>query len=272
MFAQTIPLELHTAVLERLQISPGELDLRNLDKLVGAYVRSVPWESASRIVKRDSTEELASCSRWPEEFWQDHLEKGGGGTCFESNYAFSSILRRLGYEGYLTINDMGDSIGCHTAIIVILQGQKWLMDVGFPIYAPLPVSGRGIMHRGTPFYHYSIRPEGDGRYQIERQPHPNWIAFTLIDRPVSEGAYRQVTTADYGPDGHFLQRVIIHKILDEQSWRFTSDEKPPQFARFDYGQRIDYPIVGDVATAVAAKFGLNEDMVRRALDLISIDL
>ena len=268
MFAQTIDPDLYTAVLHRLQVSPGKPDLRNLDKLVSAFVRTVPWESAMRIVKRASTAEWQSCSRWPEEYWRDHLEKGGGGTCFESNYAFSSILRRLGYEGYLTINDMGESIGCHTAIIVLLQGQKWLVDAGFPIYAPLPVSPNGIMHRATSFYHYTIRPEGDGRYQIERQPHPNWIAFTLIDRPVSEEAYRQATTADYGPDGHFLQRVIIHKILEEQSWRFTSDEEPPRFARFDYGTRIDQPIAGDVATAVAAKFGLDEITVRHALDLV----
>ena len=269
MLAQTIHPDLHTAVLDHLQVSPDKPNLRNLDKLVSAYVRTVPWESAFRIVKRSSTKELENCSRWPEEYWIDHLEKGGGGTCFESNYAFSSILRGLGYDGYLTVNDMGESIGCHTANIVLLQGQKWLVDVGFPIYAPLPVSSNGVMHRGTPFYRYTIRPDGDGRYQIERQPHPNWIAFTLIDRQVNEEAYRCATTADYGPDGHFLQRVIIHKILDEQPWRFTSDEEPPQFTRFDNGTRIDQPIVGDIATAVASKFGLDEIIMRRALDLTS---
>lgn len=267
MFAQELHPDLFTAVLQRLQVSPAKPDLLLLDRLIGAHVRTVPWESAFRIVKRSQTEALAGCSRWPEEFWQDHLQRGAGGTCFESNYAFSAILHGLGFEGYLTINDMGESIGCHTAIIVLLEGQKWLVDAGFPIYAPLPISPNGIMHRSTPFHHYTIRPQGGSRYQIERQPHPNWVAFTLIDRPVTDQEYRQATTADYGPNGHFLQRVIIHKILDELPWRYTSDEEPQQFTCFEYGKRIDQPIAGDVAATVATKFDLDEKTVRRALQL-----
>jgi len=269
MFAQNLTPEMVAVVLDRLQVKPGKPNLLLLDRLIAAYVRTVPWESAFRIVKRASTPNLAQCSRWPEEFWQDHLLKGGGGSCFESNYAFSSILAELGYDGYLTINNMGDSIGCHSAIIVPLQGQKWLVDVGFPIYAPLPISRNGVMHRPTPFYHYTIRPDGADRYQIERQPHPNWIAFTLIDRPVSDEEYREVTTADYAPDGHFLERVIIHKILEEKAYRFTADEHPPQLTHFDYGHRRDQPIKGDIAKAVSATFGLDETIVRRALHLIS---
>ena len=268
MFAPQLQQDLQTAVLKHLQFIPGKADLLHLDRLVGAYVRAVPWESAVRIVKRAAAEDWRSCARWPAEFWQDNLQRGGGGTCFESNFAFSALLHGLGFEGYLTINNMGDSTGCHTAIIVLLDGQKWLVDAGFPIYAPLPVSANGIMHRGTPFYRYTIRPQGDGRYQIERQPHPNWYAFTLIDRSVTLEEYRQATTADYGPGGHFLQRVIIHKILNEQSWRFTSSEDPPQFNRFDNGRKIDDFIEGDVASAVSAKFGIDEATVRNALDLI----
>ncbi len=267
MFAPQLDRHLFSAVLRHLHISPAAPDLRFLDRLLGAYVRTVPWESALRIVKRACTAELADCPRWPEEFWQDHLQLGGGGTCFESNYAFSSLLHALGFEGYLTINDMGDSIGCHTAIIVLIQGQKWLVDAGFPIYAPLPVSANGVMHRATPFYHYTIRPQSPGRYQIERQPHPNWVAFTLIDRPVTIEQYRQATTADYGPDGHFLDRVIIHKILNEQAWRFNAGEEPPQFTHFDFGRRLDHPITADIATAIATKFCLDKETVCRALQL-----
>lgn len=268
MFAPKLPPDLHAAVLKRLHFLPGKPDLPHLDRLVNAYVRTVPWESAFRIVKRAEQDVVDACSRWPEEYWQDHLRRGSGGTCFESNFAFSSLLHELGYKGYLTINDMQESIGCHTAIIVLLEGQKWLVDTGFPIYAPLPIESHSVSQRTTPFHQYTIRPEGDGRYQIERRPHPNWYAFTLIDRPVSLAEYRQATTADYGPNGHFLQRVIIHKILDEQMWRFNSSEKPPQLTRFGDGQRFDHPIDGNVATALAAKFSIDEVVVSRALDLI----
>ena len=84
--------------------------------------------------------------------------------------------------------------------------------------------------------------------------------------------YRQATTADYGSSGHFLQRVIIHKILNEQSWRYTSSENPSQFNQFDNGKKRDAFIEGDVATAVAAKFNIDESVIRKALALIPAEL
>ena len=60
---------------------------------------------------------------------------GTGGTCYESNYSFFGLLRRLGYTGYLTLNDIGGAVGCHSAIVILLGGQKYLVDVGFPVHA-----------------------------------------------------------------------------------------------------------------------------------------
>jgi len=268
MSIQMLDPDLATAVLTRLQVGAERPDRRQLDRLINAYVRVVPWESAVRIAKRAKTNELDACPRWPREFWRDHLKRGGGGTCFESNYAFFSLLRTLGYGGYLTINNMGESIGCHTAIIILIDDQKWLVDAGFPLYTVLPFSSEGVSQRGTPFYHYTIRPEGADQYQIERRPHPNWIAFTLIDRPVSEEAYRQATMQDYGADGHFLDRLIVHKILDEVPWRYTSGEGRAQFAYFKDGKRHNQLIENDLAMTVASKFGIDQEIVSRALEIV----
>ena len=116
----TAPLspELTRAVLSYLGVpaAPPTLDL--IDTIVTAYTRTVPWESAFRIAKRARTPDTADCPRWPDEFWTDALTRGGGGTCFESNYALFSLLRALGYEGYLTINNMGETVGCHAAIVL----------------------------------------------------------------------------------------------------------------------------------------------------------
>jgi len=268
MFKHTLHPKLATAVMDHLQIVASQPDQRQLDRLLNAYVRTVPWESAFRIAKRAEMQELAACPRWPEEFWQDHLQKGGGGTCFESNYAFYSLLCFLGYDGYLTINNMGESIGCHTAIIIILDEQKWLVDAGFPLYAPLPISPNGVLYRDTKFFRYIVHPQEPGQYQIVRRPHPNWNAFTLIDKPVNDEEYRQATMADYGPGGHFLDRVIIHKIIDELPWRFVFGDEPYQFGYFNEGDRYDEFPIGDMVTAVAGKFCLDEETLRFALSAI----
>ncbi|MCP4359607.1 MAG: hypothetical protein GY796_16490, partial [Chloroflexi bacterium] len=122
-----------------------------IDSLIHAYCRTVPWESAFRIVRRAAVTNPTNCPRWPDQFWREAIQKGSGGTCFESNYAVLTLLQALGIDGYLTINNMEDSIGCHSAIIIWLAGQKWLVDVGFPLYAPLPISPHGTMYRSSEF-------------------------------------------------------------------------------------------------------------------------
>lgn len=250
-------------VLAYLGVSRAAPDLKLLDELVTAYTRKVPWESASRIAAH--AENPVHCPRWPDSFWTQAIQHGTGGTCFESNYAFFMLLKSLSYEGYLTINNMGETVGCHTAIVILLDGEKWLVDVGIPLYVPIPVKAGEVTRRSSAFMDYTIRSLGNNRYDIERAPHPNPIVFTLIDSPIPEQDYRTATTNDYGECGLFLNRVIINKIVDETMWRFDSDAKPYHLESFPDGQRIDTPITGDVAREVAAHFGVNEAIVRRAL-------
>ena len=264
MIALPLSSPLTRMVLTRLGVAAAPPTLSLLDALVNAYVRAVPWETVFRIVKRERVKETAVCPRWPDEFWTDNLERGGGGTCFESNYAFFSLLRALGYEGYLTINNMGDSIGCHSAIILLVDGMKWLVDAGYPLYAPVPVSPHGVMHRATTFMNYTIRPDGENVYQVEQWPHPNTNAFTLIDRPVADADYRAATTRDYGENGLFLDRIVINKIVDNQLWRFNSAELPWRLNRFKDGLQYDVVLDGDAATAVARHFGMNEKVTQAA--------
>ena len=259
---------LTTAVLAHLNVSPSLPALPHLEQLIGNYVRTVPWETAFRIVKRQETTETAVCPRWPDEFWEDALTRGGGGTCFESNLAFYSLLRALGYDGYLTINNMGESIGCHTAIIVQLDGMKWLVDAGLPIYAPAPVRADVVVHRATAFMHYTVRPNGRSHYQIERSPHPQRNAFTLIDEPVDADTYLAATTADYGENGFFLDKVVINKVVNGRPYRFNSKESTTRLEHFWQGERFVDQLEGDGGTAVAHHFEMDETVVRKALDYV----
>lgn len=256
------------AVLSHLRVEGTAPTLNLLDDLVHAYTRTVPWESATRIAKWSRTVEINECARWPNEFWRDNLERGGGGTCFESNYAFYSLLRALGYKGYLTINDMDNTRGCHTAIILNLDGENWLVDVGIPLHTPIRINPVKQSHRASEFHNYTLTPAGRSRYEVERDRHPNPYIYTLIDRAVEERAYQQATTADYGEGGFFLDRLIINKVIEDRMWRFDSEEKPYRLEFFDPGVRTDKPIIGDVAETLAAHFGLDEATLRTALDVI----
>lgn len=239
-----------------------------LAELITAYTRSVPWESASRIAKRATMEETSGCPRWPNEFWTGARDHGTGGTCYESNYAFFALLRALGYDGYLTVNDMHASVGCHTAIVVQLDGRKWLVDVGMPLHTPVPFDLSGGVATG-PFHTLTLTPVGDDSYEITRDHHPKPYCFTLRDRPVPAVPYRTVTIADYGPDGLFLDRVIVIKVIGGQIHRFDSGAPAPYIESFRDGARRETPITGDPAEAVGRHFHINPHIVRAALAAVT---
>jgi arylamine N-acetyltransferase len=254
------------SVLDALGCRAGLPGLRRLNKLVQGYVRTVPWESASRIVKRRNTTLTTDCPRWPEEFWTDALTRGAGGTCFESNYAFFALLKALGYEGYLTINDMGMTVGCHTAIVINLHDAKYLVDVGLPVYGVLPIKAGAMTRHRSCFHIYTARPDGSGRYQIERSRHPQKNMFTFVDLPVKRDEYELAVANDYGEKGYFLDRVIITKVVKDTIWRFNGGELPYSLEGFDRRGKREIPLPPNgVAGEVARHFGLDKRMVATAL-------
>lgn len=264
-----LPANLRDQVLRYLGLPPTKPGTQALNGLIGAYVQKVPWESASRIAKRSRTLPLGERPRWPEEFWAAAIDQGVGGTCFESNYAFMALLRSLGYEGYLTINNMGESIGCHTAIVLFLKGEKRLVDVGIPLHKSLPLRTDQTLRIPSYFHTYIVRPKREQQYEIERTNHPKRNIFTLIDQPVSDLCYRTATTQDYGEHGLFLDRIIITKIIEGKAWRFNSSERPLQLEAFDRRSKTEILLPESLlARRLASYFGIDRTIIQDALNAI----
>lgn len=266
---EALPVSLCRRILNHLGL-PAEAppDFDTLKCLITRYTRTAPWESASRIVRRAAREESINCALLGEAFWESHFAQGTGGTCYESNYAFFGLLRRLGYAGYLTINDMGETIGCHSAIVVLLGGQKLLVDVGFPLHAALPLRDDGETTVENAIMDYTVSPLGERRYAIWREIQPRSDAFQLNDQPVSDADYRAIAIHDYRHEsGQFLNEIVIQKVVDERLWRFHSDVQPLCLQEFVDGERIDHPLGAAPAAELAAKFGIARDVLAQSLKI-----
>ena len=267
---EPLPSALRQRVLRYLGLPDyPAADRATLQRLIDQYTRLVPWESFSRLVRRARHDMAEDCAALGATFWENTLKYGSGGTCFESNYAFFSFLLSLGYEGYLTINNMGNNIGCHTAIIIFLDGEKHLADVGLPIYAVLPIRAGAITSAESRFFNYTIEPLSDSRYEIWRDPHPDRNAFTLIDQPIADAEYRLAAIADYHPEtGLFLDKLIINKVIDGNLWRFNSADPPLRIEVFVDGRKHEYPLGADPAEHLAAKFQADRDLIAEALAIV----
>lgn len=265
-----LPPALTTQILAYLGCVRRPPSIGYLNRLIWAYIRRVPWESVSRLIKRQHTAQTAECPRWPEEFWTEALVWGTGGTCFENNLAFFALLSALGFGGYLTINDMLERRGGHTAIVIGWQRQKYLMDVSIPLHCALPLHRDRITRRSTPFHYYTIRPGGEDIYEIERSHHPKRHIYTLLDRAVPLEQYRAAVARDYEPTGYFLERVIIVKIIDDRLWRFSSLEKPYKLEGFDKTSKQEKLLEAEnLPGLLAERFGISEAKLAAALSYVA---
>jgi hypothetical protein len=255
-------------ILDYLGCPPKQPGLQYLNRLIHSYIRKVPWESVSRIIKRHTTLETKSCPRWPEEFWSAAIQYGFGGTCFESSLAFYSLLTALGYEGYLTVNDMGDSRGCHAAIILIFAGKKYLVDITIPVHAAICMDPQKTVRRKTALFDYILRPVSNDRYEAERSPGKN--LFTLIDVPVSLPDYFAIVEDDYTETtGRFLKSVVMVKVIDGRAQRFFSDQKPCKLESFDRTGKMETFLEPHILPhTLAGLFQMPEDSISAALSWI----
>ena len=166
---------------------------------------------------------------------------------------------------------MGSAIGCHSAIIILLNGQRVLVDVGLPLYAVLPLREELESTAESPFMRYTAKPMAEGRFEIWRSIPRDERVFQLNDKPVGAADYRAITLHDYRHDGgQFLNEVVIRRVLDDQLWRFNSNERPLRLQQFVKGERRDHILGGDPAGEVADKFGMARDMVAAALVALGI--
>lgn len=247
---------------------PKTPTLRFARDLLTAYTRHVPWGSASRLARFAAYDTPEARARLADAFWEDVLAGRGDGTCFESNGAFFALLTDLDYDGYLTLNNMQDEQpGCHSAIVLRLDGRAWLVDAGLPIHAILPLDRAAITTATSTFHDYAAVPNANGtRYEIMRSHHGRPHAFTLIDMPVDADAYRARLVRDHQPDGLFLDKLILSRVVDGALWRYNGRAETPVLEEFTgRGEIQRHAITDDLAETLASKFECDVERVRAAL-------
>lgn len=256
-------------ILNYLECPRQAPTLRYVNRLIHAYVRKVPFESISRIVKRRATPRTEDCARLPEEFWHDALERSLGGTCFESSLAFYSLLTALGYDGYLTVNDMGATRGCHAAITIRIGGQKYLVDITIPVHVAMRINPHSMTRRQTPILDFAIRPVRANVYDVLRSHHPKRNAFTLIDIPTDLSTYRTIVQNDYLETGNFNQSIAVNKVIQDRTTRFFSDHRPYRLESFNKDGKQEWLLQPDTLPRVMAQtFHMPEGAIAEALSYV----
>ena len=106
-------------------------DLETLARLQLAHLTQYPFQSLTTILDRPVDLEDSS-------IYDKLVKRRAGGYCYELNGLFLSLLRHLGYEariitGIVIIDNQLErqNARTHMVIMVTIDGQNYLVDVGF---------------------------------------------------------------------------------------------------------------------------------------------
>ena len=119
---------------------------------IGDAFKKIPYENLTKLIRARTHDGSDLRLRLPEILYEDHLRFGTGGTCFSMTYFLQTILRSCGFETYPVMADRPLVPNTHCLSIVILNGQKFLVDPGFMIYHPValtPVASRTNLGHAT---------------------------------------------------------------------------------------------------------------------------
>lgn len=255
-------------VLHHLNIEPEAPSVELLDRLVRAWSERIPWESASRIARHRDGGTPADYAWLPETFFDNAVNCGTGGTCFESNLAFRSLLEYLAFTVTLHFCDMEDEIeDPHCTTIVHLDGEKYLADVGFPVPAALLLLPTNSTTAQTAVYEFRATPVEENRWEITRiSGDYESIAFWVKGEPIPLDKFHTRLLHDHERDGLFLHEVIIQKIIDGEMIRY-SDGKG--LIRRNVGVVKEFELSAaqknNMEATLSTIFAMDQDIIRRAL-------
>ncbi|WP_298296378.1 arylamine N-acetyltransferase [Hydrotalea sp.] len=240
-----------------------------MQELVIAYCCRIPWESASKIIKQRASNASCNYVRLEKEFWPSVFLYGTGGTCYESNLAFFYLLSDLGFKGYLTINRIIDKSSVHSAIIIVIDNNKYIVDVGYPLYSPITIKENSVVITENKLITYQCTSIDNKQYLIENFPHPKPYLYHLTDLPVTLEEYLKIANNDYGDDGLFSNRIIIRKVINDIPTRFDSEDIPYNIHTLKNGQKVKTFIEEkNLTDRLSNHFGLHNRIISQAFKII----
>lgn len=151
-----------THYLKRIQYTGStQPTLENLRALASAHLSWVPFENMDML-------EFRPLNLTKEGLWDKIVTRRRGGVCHELNNAFAHLLRDLGYTVTLRTANVvvPDDQLEHTNFRVIIEGETWLVDVGFGSHVVPVLSMDSTQPQEGYGCSYILRPEEDGTHTL----------------------------------------------------------------------------------------------------------
>jgi N-hydroxyarylamine O-acetyltransferase len=237
-----------------------------LARLTRAHLRAVVFENITSLLRRRAHGTPVP-ALGPETVLTNWEAGRGGGVCFEAAFMYSRLLAALGYDARLVLNCKGRFDGGHQAVLVAVDGGRFLLDVGngSPHFDPIPMDGSvEVRHAGLA---YRFRPgDAPDEWVQDRWIEETWTPFFTYNlRPADEQVRQAAYQRHHVPGESFvvssltLVRCEEHQVLQLRNHEFTRHTD-------DGKEKIQIAEPEEYARIVAEEFRLPAMRILEAVD------
>lgn len=238
-------------------------DLGTLKALHRAHVRAVPFENLDVALGRPVPLDLKSLQG-------KLVERRRGGYCYEQNSLFAAVLERIGF----TVAGRGArnrSRGAtlppvtHALLVVTIEGEQWLADVGFGWQGPLePVPLRDGARVEQSGWTFGIGVEGEGIHVLRSLRPEGWSdLYAFSPQTLYPGDFTVMNHySSSHPQSRFLGQVVAQRPGPDVRRALVRDTLST--VRTDGVTEERVVTAGELIATLASEFGIELDDEERA--------
>lgn len=259
---RTIPRGSYSNVARRflqyadISSNPGTVD--HINKIALKF-SELPYENLSKILNLYRFGD-ARHFRMPDELFEEHQRQRLGGTCFSLTYFLLEILTYTGCECAPILADMKWGENVHSAITVDLHNRTYLVDPGYLIHKPLPLSRDTRTRFLSEHSGIEIRFDQDTeKYNLYTFRHGNFTwRYRFSDKPVSMDTFaRHWMESFYKPSMH----GIVLTIASQEEMIYIHND----FMKVTSARKVQREKSRDtIEKTIAKEFGINLEILEEA--------
>ena len=225
---------------------------------------TIPYENLTKIIRN---EEIGGqrAKRVPADVIGEHVEFGGGGTCFSLTAAMLHILRALGWRAEPILADRHYGMDTHCALVVWIDERPHLLDPGYLIVRPIPLGTSQETHVATSFNAVILRPTERGeRYELYTSQQVSVShRLTLKVAPTDPGTFLRAWDASF--DWDMMRYPVLTRAYRNEHIYLQGQRIQRRGREHVVRDEID---LEQMPQQIAQEFGVDVRVVRRALEIL----
>ena len=248
--------------LSHFRIRRSDPDMGLLRQVVRRFAE-IPYENITKIIKFNRHGSWEERLRRPAEVMEDHVALAAGGTCFSLTEALGAILRELGFDCLYRMADMRYGEDIHCNLVVILDGERYLVDPGYLLSEPVKIPDSGSVTVTTPFNNVRIEPADGGHDLFTSDRGGEKWRYKMKEADVSDERFKEHWIRSFS--FNMMNSILITKATKEGHLYLRNRH----FRRASLQSKETMKIREDYDMRLQELFGIDGAPVREALVILS---